>query len=98
MLAFPKVKKGINRPLTRAEKVKKIIVGVALALGVALTGTPARDVQAAPMTQNVQQAGGAILFTAPAQAGDVVAQHYSHSSHASHASHRSHYSHYSSRY
>lgn len=102
MLSLPKVKKSARRALSRVEKAHKVVVGVALALGVTLAGLPASDANAsaAPMqaAQVVQPTSGAMLLSAPAPAREVLADHFSHSSHASHASHASHHSHFSSSY
>jgi len=102
MLSLPRVKKSARRALSQAEKAQKVVVGVALALGITLAGLPASDANAsaAPtqVAQFVQPASGAMLLSAPAAAGEVLADHFSHSSHASHASHASHHSHFSSSY
>lgn len=95
MLSLPKVKKSAKRALSRLEKAQKVVIGVALALGVSLAALPAKDASAATAptvaTQN-QPASGAMLLTAPHSANTIVADHYSHESHSSHSSHYSHYS------
>jgi hypothetical protein len=106
-MKLPKVKKVIGSDLSKREKVHKVVLGVALAAGVALTGTLATEADASPQAslaegKTVVTDQGALLLT-PAKAGanDQVAYHYSHRSHYSHQSHRSHYSHqshYSSRW
>lgn len=100
MLSLPKVKKSAKRALSRLEKAQKVVVGVALVLGVSLAALPAKDVNAAAaptVNAQTQLTSGALLLTAPHLANTVVADHYSHMSHSSHSSHSSHYSHYSSR-
>jgi len=95
MLLLPKVKKSAKRTLSRLEKAQRIVVGVALALGVSLAALPAKDANAATaatVTTQSQPPGGAMLLTAPHSANTVVADHYSHESHSSHSSHSSHYS------
>lgn len=95
MLSLPKVKKSAKRTFSRLEKAQKVVVGVALALGVSLAALPAKDANAATapaLTTQSQPAGGAMLLTAPHSANTVVADHYSHESHSSHSSHYSHYS------
>ena len=98
MLKLPKVQKGVRSGTSRLGKVKRAIVGVALAMGVVFAGIPVDEAQAT-ITQSVQQsattASGTVLLELGSQTDIVVAGHYSHSSHASHASH---YSHMSSRY
>jgi hypothetical protein len=106
-MKLPKVKKVIGSDLSKREKVHKVVLGVALAAGLALTGTMTNEAGASPQSsltegQAVLADQGALLL-APANAGpgDQVAYHYSHRSHYSHQSHRSHYSHqshYSSRW
>lgn len=95
MLELPKVDKGIRRSLSRLGKVKNVVAGVALAMGIALAGAPAGEAQAAT-AQGVQQpapaSSGALLLTPGGQVHTIIADHESHSSHASHRSHHSHYS------
>ncbi len=105
MLKLPKVEKGPRRIMSRLEKTQKVIAGVALALGLAVAGLPADEVQAAPAVAAAQgpTAGvaGALLLAPGGEMFEQVARHYSHSSHeshSSHSSHSSHQSHYSSRY
>jgi len=96
MLSLPKVKKSAKRAFSRLEKAQRVVVGVALALGVTLAGVPAKDAHAtvapSPVAQSSQPTSGAMLLNAPRAANEVMAYHYSHSSHTSHASHHSHYS------
>lgn len=101
-MKLPKVKKVIGSDLSKREKVHKVVLGVALAAGVALAGTLTTEADASPQLaegKTVIADQGALLFT-PAKVGadDQVAYHYSHRSHYSHQSHRSHQSHYSSRW
>ena len=110
MLPLPKVDKGIRGAISRLEKVNKVVVGVALAMGVLLTGVSATDSEATPgqtfsaQTTSTQQQAigdtGSLLLTSPLQVQQMAyhASHSSHSSHGSHASHASHASHTSSRY
>lgn len=95
MLDLPKVEKGVRRALSKLEKVKNVVSGVALALGVVMVGVPSSDAQAST-AESVQKVApvvsSAMLLTPAAQQGVLVAYHHSHSSHASHASHYSHYS------
>ena len=94
MMSLPKVDKGVKRAVTHAEKVQKVVVGVAIAMGVTFAGMPA-NAAPTPNAQVIQQTSvvsdGALLLTTPSQSMQI-AQHWSHSSHASHASHSSHYS------
>ena len=47
MFVLPKVLMGIKRAVTRIESVKRVIAGVAIALGVALAGVPVTEAVAA---------------------------------------------------
>lgn len=80
MLQLPKVIKS----------AKRAIVGVAIAMGVVLTGVPGADVQAA-QTQATQSTTtqGVLLLVPGGHALSSTSYHESHSSHASHASHYS---------
>lgn len=83
MLKLPKVTKT----------AKRTIIGVALAMGVVLTGVPGSDVQAASISAaQPSSSQGALLLAPGGHALPVIFDHESHSSHASHASHASHYS------
>lgn len=101
MLTLPKVVKGIRRAMSHLEKVQGVVAGVALAMGVLLSGVSASDAPAAA-TQAIQQPAradsGALLLTTPLQIQHMAQWHSSHVSHASHSSHASHWSHVSSRY
>lgn len=91
---LPKVKKGLASVLSKTEKIRKVVLGAALATTVALgAGTMPSDVSAAQTT--VSTSGPILLNAAPET---LPGYHYSHSSHNSHASHQSHQSHFSSRY
>ncbi len=100
MLSLPKVDKGVKRAMTRTEKIQKVVVGVAVALGVTFAAMPAQASQM-PTSQVAKEmtvvSEGALLLTPSTQLMQI-AQHGSHWSHSSHASHASHASHYSSRY
>jgi hypothetical protein len=92
MLELPKVNKGVRRALSRLGKVKNVVAGVTLAMGIALAGAPGGEAQATT-AQGIQQpapaSSGALLLTPGGQAHTLIADHSSHSSHASHASHYS---------
>ena len=91
---LPKVKKGLASVLSKTEKVRKAVLGVALAATVALaTGTMPSDASAA---QSTVSASSPVLLSAAPET--LPGYHYSHSSLYSHASHQSHQSHFSSRY
>lgn len=92
---LPSVKKTLSSAMTKLERVKKVIVGVAAvtALASGLMAVPA-EAQAATSIQ--VSAGSPVLLMATPM-GESVGRHYSHSSHDSHSSHSSHASHYSSR-
>lgn len=93
MLKLPQVDKGTKRPLTRIERVQKIVAGVALVVGT-LMSTGAPTVAQASIAPRLEQpepaATGALLLTVPQTTLVRVAYHMSHSSHASHGSHSSH--------
>jgi hypothetical protein len=88
---LPNVKKSLSSALTKLEKVRKVVVGVATA-AVLATGalTLPAEAQAAPTIQSPSVAGPVMLMATSMD--DRIAWHSSHSSHASHASHASHYS------
>jgi hypothetical protein len=88
---LPIVKKSLSSALTKFEKVKKVVLGVAAAVVLA-TGAVAlpTEAQAAPSVQTSLTAGPVMLMATSMD--DRIAWHSSHSSHASHASHASHYS------
>ena len=92
MLELPKVNKGVRRALSRLGKVKNVVAGVTLAIGVALADAPGGEAQTTT-AQGIQQpaptSSGALLLTPGGQAHTLIADHSSHSSHASHASHYS---------
>ena len=97
MLELPKIKKGVSGTLSGAEKVKGVVAGVALAMGV-LAGLPADEVHAtiAPSTvSSIQKPEDGAMLLRPGGVSETLfaARH----SHKSHHSHRSHHSHYSSR-
>jgi hypothetical protein len=102
VLKLPKVEKGLRRALSGLESTRKVVAGVALALGLTVVGLPGGEVQVASAAPVMQAAAGgmpgALLLAPTGQAEGVVGYHYSHSSHESHSSHASHHSHYSSRY
>ena len=95
MLELPKVDKGFRRALSRLGKVKNVVTGVALAMGLVLAGGLSAEAQASTAPSIQQPApvsSGALLLMPGGQASTIVADHDSHSSHDSHASHASHYS------
>jgi hypothetical protein len=93
---LPSVKKTLSSAMTKLERVKKVIVGVAIATVVAAGSLSIpTDAQAAPSSQ-FTAATPVMLVAVPG--GNVVGYHSSHASHASHDSHASHASHASSRY
>ena len=103
MAKLPKVDKGLKSGLTNAEKVQKIVLGVALVATLGMGGSFLGEAQANVLGSAVVQESnqstnqGALLLSPSkiADEGDTVAYHLSH---RSHYSHRSHSSHYSSRY
>ncbi len=102
MANLPKVKKGIGSSLTRFEKVRKTVLGVAIAVGLSGAGLSSLPTTVGASVTSVTPAHkdrGAIVLIQQSGQSDQgqVAQHYSHYSHYSHTSHVSHYSHYSSR-
>jgi hypothetical protein len=102
MSNLPKVKKGIGSGLTRSERVRKTVLGLALAVGLgtgSIVSLPSvTDAKTPSLTSPSRDQGAVVLTQDSAQViGQQVAQHYSHYSHSSHYSHVSHYSHYSSR-
>ncbi len=103
MTNLPKVKKGIGSELTRPERVRKTVLGVALAVGLgagSIVSLPSvTDAKTPSLTPPSRDQGAVVLTQDSAQVfGQQVAQHYSHDSHYSHESHASHYSHSSSQY
>lgn len=104
MLDLPKVRKTAAKGMTRREKVKKVLLGVVVGVGVAVAGSLGGQSAQAAISDGAtieRLEAGALLFQPPTLEDDTVAQHYSHRSHyshSSHSSHRSHYSHYSSGY
>lgn len=97
MLKLPKLDKGIKQPMTKLEKVAKVIVAAALTLSFSIA-VPFSDAQAAAVSSsNALPIQGSMLLTPAFNASSIEADHYSHYSHSSHESHSSHYSHYSSR-
>ena len=98
MIIFPKVTKSSARGVVGKRQVKKIIMSLAVAIGIAGSAVASGDTvaNAAVTLANSGQAQshqGAIVFI-PSGLTLQLATHYSH---RSHSSHRSHYSHYSSR-
>jgi hypothetical protein len=94
---LPNAKKGFGSSLTRYEKIRKTVLGVALAVGMsagAAASLPATANATVPsVTPTSNDRGAIVLIQQSAQSGRVqVADHYSHMSHSSHASHVSHYS------
>lgn len=87
MSFLPKVKKGIASALSKTEKIRKAVLGVALVTSVATAALVPNDVSAA---QTSASASAPVLLTV--YADTQPGYHYSHSSHASHSSHQSHYS------
>ena len=97
MRNLPKVKKGFDSSLTRQEKIRKTVLGLALAVGMsagAAASLPAIANATVPsVTPTSNDRGAVVLIQQSAQSGRVqVADHYSHESHTSHGSHTSHYS------
>jgi len=103
---LPKVPKGITSSLTRAERVRKTLIGLALAVGLsagAAAALPANADASTPAINSTARDRGAMVLV---QQGGAAGQgqmawhgsHSSHYSHGSHGSHGSHYSHYSGRY
>lgn len=100
MAKLPKVKKGIGSGLTRLEKVRGLVLGVALAAGIGVTGalpTEGNAIHSPSLStgisaSEVSQKPFTLKPSTTAERNDQIAWHYSHQSH------RSHYSHYSSRY
>lgn len=90
---LPKVKKGLASALTKSEKIRKAVFGVALATSVAITAAMLPNVANA---RNPVDSPVPILLSVSQEM--PTGYHYSHSSHYSHASHQSHSSHYSSRW
>lgn len=86
MTQLPKVTKGIASLLSKTEKVRKAVLGIAMATAVvAATALAPAEVNAA----SSDYAAPVLLSAAiDSQAG----YHLSHRSHYSHQSHRSHYS------
>ncbi len=103
---LPKVKREIGSGLTRIEKVRRTVLGIAVAVGMggaALSPLPATaNASVTSVTAASRDQGAIVLVQQSAQSDqNQVAQHYSHMSHYSHSSHYSHvshYSHYSSSY
>lgn len=99
MVRLPKIIKNHQVGLTSLGKIRKVIVGIALATGVAFgvgieaqASTPPSGpstIVSAPASTVIQ---GSLILASPMQHNIQLAGHYSHSSHASHASHSSHYS------
>lgn len=99
MLMLPKLNKGMKRAMTRLEKASKVIVGIALAVGLSTVSIHSTEAQAGIVSPTVSTISQSSMLLIPASsAGTVVAYHSSHYSHSSHGSHSSHSSHYSSRY
>ena len=99
MKRLPKVEKNIGGCLTKVEKVRKAVLGIALVAGLGfVSGVPnSVDASVGQLGNTAMNTGTVITFTpAVANGEDMVAYHQSHRSHYSHQSHRSHYSHYSS--
>lgn len=94
---LPKVKKGFASSLTRYEKVRKAVLGVALAVGLsagAVAALPTAANAKVPSVTPISKDRGAIVLVQPSTTSGhlQVADHYSHASHYSHSSHVSHYS------
>ncbi len=102
MLDLPKIKKEVEGNISEVRKIKKVLIGIAMAVGLTTMGAPAFATQDEAPTipaavqqdqQNQQQDTQNTLLLTPASDNAVtVAQHWSHRSHSSHQSH------YSSRY
>jgi hypothetical protein len=89
MTLLPKVRKGIASLLSKTEKVRKAVLGVAMATAlVAATAMVPVDANAA-----TSDYAAPVLLSA-----SMDSQPSYHQSHRSHYSHQSHQSHYSSRY
>lgn len=93
---FPSVRKTLSSAMTRLEKVKKVVVGVAIAATVAV-GTLSVPVDAQAASSSQVTSGAPVMLVAM-PGGAVNPYHHSHASHASHDSHASHASHASSRW
>jgi hypothetical protein len=100
MLMLPKLNKGMKRAMTRLEKASsKIVVSVALVVGLSTVGIHSTEAQAGIATPTVAAVSQSSMLLTPASGARlIVADHESHYSHSSHVSHASHASHYSSRY
>ena len=105
MKLLPKVKKEIGGCLTKTEKVRQVVLGIALVAGLGFTGGVPNSAHAlvgqpgnAAINTDAVIKTDAVIILKPAVANgtNMVAYHQSHRSHYSHQSHRSHYSHYSS--
>jgi|APEBP8051072266_1049373.scaffolds.fasta_scaffold06182_3 hypothetical protein len=88
MNVLPKVKRGLSSALSNVERIKKGVLGIAVAAVVASAGLAAPEAQAAP--PQVLASGPVVLLATFAD--DAPSYHYSHSSHYSHQSHQSHFS------
>jgi len=89
MTVLPKVRKGIASLLSKSEKVRKAVLGVAMAT-VVVAATAMVPIDANAATSNY---AAPVLLSAA-----MDSQPSYHESHRSHYSHQSHRSHYSSRY
>ena len=113
MLKLPKVDKGTKNLPKVAKVIKKIVIGVAISLGITIASAPANALPTKEIHSAEKAAVGASYQTRDSENyntlmlkpyADKVIQtaghysHTSHSSHYSHSSHSSHHSHYSSRY
>jgi len=100
MLMLPKLNKGMKRAMTQLEKASsKVIVGVALVVGLSTVSIHSTEAQAGIASPTVPELSQSSMLLTPASgARTILADHESHYSHSSHESHSSHYSHYSSNY
>ena len=110
MLELPKVDKGAKNTPKAIKVIQKLVIGVAVSLGITVASLPvkasqtqetssAKIISAAASDQTRKHVSqGTLVLTPHTDKIIQIAVHYSHSSHSSHYSHSSHHSHYSSRY
>jgi hypothetical protein len=94
MLDLPKIDRE-EKTFSDTSKIKKVLVGLALAVGVSVTSVSAEATTAPSLApaiavqQSATQAdSGSLLLSAPTNV-QTTQYHYSHSSHRSHSSHYS---------
>jgi len=88
MSVLPTVKRGLSSALSGFERIKKAVLGIAVAAVVASAGMVTPEAQA--VTSDVSVSDPVLLLVPFAD--NPPSQHYSHSSHYSHQSHQSHFS------